>query len=112
MPRDKNNVSCFTEHAQQILEAAEAAAGRGEACSDVTILIGGDGGIHMISDSDWPLDSLALHHGARAAYRVGERNGAVVVEGRQDGRRCVLESRLHPVLPHFLGNTLLIRHTG
>jgi hypothetical protein len=36
----------------------------------MTILIAHDGGIRMFADSDWRLDSLAAHHGARAAYRI------------------------------------------
>lgn len=82
------SVSRFAEHAQQIFDAAESA---GE-CSDMTILVGRNG-IRMISDSDWPLDSLIWHHGADAAYRVSGRGGAVRVEGRDGSRRCVIESR-------------------
>ena len=89
---DKLHVSRFAEHAHQILDAAEAAAARGETCSEMTILIGQDGGIHMIANSDWPLDSLAFHHGARAVYRVVERNGKLTVEAREGRRCCVLES--------------------
>ena len=74
------------------MEAAEAAAARGEACAETTILIGPDGGIQMFAESDWPLDSLACHHGARAAYRVSGRRGAVRVEAREGPRTCVLES--------------------
>jgi hypothetical protein len=43
----------------------------------MTILIAHDGGIRMFADSDWGLDSLAAHHGARAAYRVTRNHGAV-----------------------------------
>lgn len=78
----------FVEHAQEILEAAESAG----ASSDLTILMGPEG-IRMIADSDWPLDSLLLHHGAQSAYRVSGERGAVRVEGRDGSRRCVLESR-------------------
>jgi hypothetical protein len=85
-------VSRFAENAQSILAAAESAAATGEACSEMTILIGQDGGIHMVADSDWPLDSLALHHGARSAYRVSGQNGSVRVEGREGSRTCVIES--------------------
>ncbi len=59
----------------------------------MTILIGQDGGIHMLADSDWPLDSLVMHHGARSAYRVTGRNGSVRVEGREGGRVCIMQSR-------------------
>ena len=82
----------FAEQAHSILEAAESAAGHGESPSEMTILIGQDGGIHMIADCDWPLDSLTWHHGARTAYRVSEQKGTVRVEGREGSRTCVLES--------------------
>jgi hypothetical protein len=59
----------------------------------MTILIGADGAIRMCTESDWPLDSLVLHHGARAGYRVTGRNGAVRVEGREGQQTCVLETR-------------------
>jgi hypothetical protein len=80
-------VSHFAENAQRILDAAESAG----SCSEMTILIGQDG-IRMIANSDWPLDSLLWHHGARTAYRVSENRGSVRVEGREGSRRCVLES--------------------
>ncbi len=83
-------MSSFAEHAERILEAAEAAG----TCSDMTILLG-QNGIRMIADSDWPLDSLIWHHGAHTAYRVSERQGQVTVEGREGSRRCIMESRTH-----------------
>lgn len=83
-------MSRFTEQAASILATAEAAAWRGEQCADLTILIGQDGGIHMLSDTDWPLDSLTSHHGAKAGYRVIQRNGEVRVEGREGTRTCLL----------------------
>ncbi len=89
---DKHTMDGFTEQARQILGAAESAAARGEVCSETTILIGQEGGIRILTESDWPLDSLVLHHGARTAYRVTERDGSVRVEGRQGPRSCVLES--------------------
>ena len=84
-------VSRFAEDAQSILDAAESSG----SASDMTILLGPDG-IHMIADSDWPLDSLIRHHGAQTAYRVSQHRGSVRVEGL-DGctRRCVLESVSH-----------------
>lgn len=80
-------MSRFAEYAEEILSAAESAG----SCSDLTILMGPQG-IRIIADSDWPLDSLLWHHGAESAYRVGERNGSIRVEGREGSRRCVLES--------------------
>jgi hypothetical protein len=85
-------VSRFAEHAANILDAAETASGRGEMCSNMTILIGDGGGIHMIADSDWPLDSLLWHHGAKQAYRVSEQYGSVRVEGREGQKTCLMES--------------------
>ena len=74
------------------MDAAESASNHGETCSEMTILIGQEGGIHMVADSDWPLDSLIWHHGAQTAYRVSHRLGSVRVEGREGTRTCVLES--------------------
>jgi hypothetical protein len=90
---DKYSVSLFADHMQQLLDAAQSAASRGEACSAMTILIGQDNGIHMIADSDWPLESLALDRGAKSAYRVtGGCDATVRVEGREGLRRCVMET--------------------
>lgn len=86
------SVSRFVDDAQQILDAAESASSLGESCSEMTILITAEGGIRMVADSDWPLDSLAFHHGARSAYRVSQSEGSVRVEGREGSKTCVLES--------------------
>ena len=80
-------MSRFAEQAERILAAAESA---GE-CSPMTILIGPHG-IRMIADSDWPLDSLLWHHGAKTAYRVSQTMGSIRVEGREGSKRYVLES--------------------
>ncbi|HTS76904.1 MAG TPA: hypothetical protein VMG40_11905 [Bryobacteraceae bacterium] len=80
-------MSRFAQHAAEILDAAESAG----SCSDLTILLGPQG-IRLISDSDWPLDSLLWHNGAQSAYRVTERRGSIRVEGREGSRTCVLES--------------------
>ena len=84
-------MSRFAQHAQNILEAAESAGSHSGMSPDLTILLGPNG-IHMIADSDWPLDSLLSHHGAETAYRVSEHRGSVRVEGREGSRICVLES--------------------
>jgi hypothetical protein len=85
-------VNLFVEHAREIMEAAESASGKGNGCSEMTILIGQDGALRLIKDSDWPLDSLAHHHGAKSAYRVSEQRGSVRVEGREGMRTCLLQS--------------------
>jgi hypothetical protein len=81
----------LANQAQDLLDAALAALGRGESCQEMTVLIGRDGGIQMCADSDWPLDSLMLDRGARTGYRVSPRGRSVRVEGREGSRRCLLE---------------------
>jgi hypothetical protein len=58
----------------------------------MTILITAEGGIRMVADSDWPLDSLQAHHGAKMAYRVSQSATVVRVEGRADSRTCLFET--------------------
>ncbi len=82
----------LAEQARNILDAAESASRSGQACTEMTILIGPEGHIHMVADSDWTLESLARHHGAQSAYRVSEETGRIRVEGRDGMRRCLLES--------------------
>ena len=84
-------MSRFAEQALSLLDAAESATIHGEPCAEMTILMT-QNGIRMVADSDWPLDSLASHHGALSAYRISHRSGSVRVEGREGFRTCVLES--------------------
>ena len=63
-------MSRFVDNAVQILDAAENVARTGQAPTEFAILISAEGGIRMVADSDWPLDSLQAHHGAGMAYRV------------------------------------------
>jgi len=83
----------FTEQAYEILEAAEAAASKGLACAEWTLLVTHEGSLRMFADSDWPLDRLAGEQGARAAYRVSEHRGSLRVEARSGLRSCTVESR-------------------
>jgi hypothetical protein len=85
-------VSRFLDNAAQILDAAESALQSGHTPSDMTILITAEGGIRMLADSDWPLDSLQSHHGAKMAYRVSQNASVVRVEGRADSRTCLFET--------------------
>ena len=82
----------FIQDAEAILDAAEAASQATAAPTDFTVLIGTEGGIQMLADSDWPLASLALHHGARALSRGSRGQGRVTVEGRSGSRRCNLQT--------------------
>jgi len=92
LQRDKDLVSRFVDTAVEILEAAENVLRAGQTPSEVTILIGSEGGIHMVADSDWPLESLQREHGARMAYRVSPATGRVAVDGRDGSRTCHFES--------------------
>jgi hypothetical protein len=86
-------VNAFLTHAEQILETARQ--GEGEDCG-LSILVGRDGGIHMVTGSDWGLEPLRMHHGARAAYRVTRRGGCVQLEGRSDQEACLLQAGSPP----------------
>ena len=85
-------MSRFLDNAAKILDAAESAVQSGNTPSDMTILITAEGGIRMVADSDWPLDTLQLHHGAKMAYRVSQNASHVRVEGREQSRTCVFET--------------------
>jgi len=85
-------VSHFVDNAVSILDAAESAVQGGHTPSEMTILITPEGGIHMVADSDWPLDSLKAHLGAKMAYRVSQHDSIVRVEGRADSRTCLFET--------------------
>ncbi len=89
-------VSRFFEDAANLLDAAECAAHSGQAPSHLTIVLGGEGGIRMIADSDWPLDSLQAYHGAASVYRVSGQNENIRVEGREGSRTCLFESPKRP----------------
>lgn len=85
-------MSRFVENAVNLLDAAESALESGNTPSNFTILITSEGAIRMIADSDWSLDSLQDHHGARMVYRVSERSARVRVEGRAGSRTCLFET--------------------
>jgi hypothetical protein len=85
-------VGRFLEDAEAILYAAETAHGATSNPTNFTILIGPEGGIQMLAESDWPLASLEAHHGARTLYRVSQERGHIAVEGRSGSQRCRLES--------------------
>ena len=54
---DKSGVSRFASRAQEILDVASSG---GRSCAELTILIGSDGAIQLVSDSDWPLEALVV----------------------------------------------------
>jgi hypothetical protein len=96
-------VSAFLRQAEEIFATATSAGA--EDC-DLSILIGRDGGIHMIADSGWQIESLRAHHGAQTAYHVHRTSGNVRLEARSFNQSCVLacdrpERILAPVIPEF-----------
>jgi hypothetical protein len=84
---DKNTVSAFLRHAEEIFAAARTA---GPEDCDMAILVNRDGGIHMIAGTDWPLEPMRLHYGASAAYRVNRNGGQVKLEARRANESCTL----------------------
>jgi hypothetical protein len=58
------------------------------------VLVGPGSAIRMLAETDWPLESLRLHHGALMAYRISHAHGKVRVEGQADRRSCVLERQV------------------
>ena len=82
----------FLANAERIFETAVSADSAQLESGDLAILIGQDGGIHMLMGTDWPLDALEAHHGSRAAYRVSHNGVRVRVEGKSASKSCLLES--------------------
>ncbi|MDX2151502.1 MAG: hypothetical protein SFV54_12265 [Bryobacteraceae bacterium] len=81
-------MSLFRANAAKILETAERV---GEP-TEMAILVGAGGGLHIVAGSDWPLESLQREHGAAMAYKVTKAGGRVQVEGREGVRSCRFES--------------------
>ena len=69
----------------------------------MTILISPEGGIRMVADSDWPLESLQAHHGASMAYRVSQQKYRVRIEGKSGSRTCMFESSVKDEARRLLG---------
>lgn len=82
-------MSSFLQHAEEILRTAQQG---GEEDCELAILVGWDGGIHMLSEPGWELEPLRLDHGAQAAYRVVRKGGRVRLEARSAGQSCVSET--------------------
>ena len=80
------------ENAIEIFDAAEHSSAVGHELSQMTILISPTGGIQMLADSDWPLESLQAHRGARMVYRVSQQDRNVRLEGRAGSRTCLFET--------------------
>ena len=103
-------MSAFWKHAEEIFEAARH--GGAEEC-ELSILLHRDGSIHMLTGSEWQLESLRQHHGAAAAYHVSRKAGGLRLEARSAGESCVFQTsqRAHPqpVLAPDFPRYLMIR---
>jgi hypothetical protein len=82
-------VNGFLRTAEELFATARQDAGED---SEFSVLVGCDGGIRMVFGSDWGLEPLRQHHGARAAYRVTRSAGSVALDGRSVGASCHLEA--------------------
>ena len=82
----------FLDNAARILAGGQSAVQAGYTESAWTVLIAREGGIRMVANSDWPLDSLARESGAEMAYRVSVSGEQVAVDGLSHGRRCAIRS--------------------
>jgi hypothetical protein len=85
-------VSRFLATAADLLDAAVAARQNNAVAAGVTVLVDHGGGLTLVTDSDWPLESLARERGAREAYRVHERANRLFVEGRAGANACLLSA--------------------
>ena len=85
-------MSRFLENAVEIFDAAERSLAAGYDPSVMTILISPSGGISLVADTDWPLDSLQAHRGAGMVYRVSRQGETVRLEGREGSRTCLFET--------------------
>lgn len=83
----------FLTDAAGILESARLASQMGD-LDEIHILLTQEGSIRMIQSGGWTPDSLRLHHGALAAYRVTRAGGRVRLEGSAAGQSCRLECDL------------------
>lgn len=95
-------MSNFEETAARIFEAAECASQAGESLSEFSILVGEAGGISMVVDPGWSLESLQAERGARMAYRVSHGKDTVKVEGRAGTRTCLFEAKKTDGVARFL----------
>lgn len=82
-------MDAFLRNAEELFATARQCAG--EDCQ-FSLLVDSEGAIRMVFGSDWALEPLRQHHGARAAYRVTRSAGRLSLEGRSVGASCRLEA--------------------
>ncbi|HLK67617.1 MAG TPA: hypothetical protein VKU19_29475 [Bryobacteraceae bacterium] len=93
-------MSPFLQHADEIFSTAQEA---GPDAGELSILVGRDGIIHMVAGTEWALEPLRLHYGAKAAYHISRGPQGIRLEARSASETCVLQSqspgRRLPLLP-------------
>lgn len=85
-------MSQFLTTAANLLDAAVAAHSVQAPAAGVTVLVDHGGGLTLLTQADWPLESLARERGAREAYRVHEGADRLFVEGRAGAKACLLSA--------------------
>ncbi len=93
---DKKPVSRLLQDTEGLFSAAQRVAAENAEPAEFSVLVG-PCGVRVIdrsavSGGDWPLESLRLHHGCEAAYRVTRSGGSVRVEGCNAGQTCTLSA--------------------
>ena len=96
----------FLENAQKLFDVARA--DRSGEHTDFALLVRPDGGLHLIMETPFALDSVAAEGGARVAYRVTRSACGVRVTGQNGAQQCVLREtgpaafRKHILQDHVL----------
>lgn len=104
-------MSRFLDNAREILETAEHAMQAGQSPSQLAILVGVEGGIRIVAESDWPLEALQREHGAKMAYRVQTATDRVSVDGREGLRTCHFETAAPAQVARLLLNSAPVSYS-
>ena len=86
-------MDAFLRDAQHILDTALASDA---SAAEWAVVVDRQGGIRLLDPAGWNLSALAAEFGARSVFCVRRRARSVRVEGRSDGRSCVLEQETLP----------------
>ena len=101
----------FINNAANIFEAAQNVMNTGEMPSDYTILLGVHGGMRLIADSDWPLDSLLREQGGGMAFRVKPTADKISVDGQDGQKTCHFESASPAQTARMILNSVPVSNT-
>ena len=82
------------ENAHRIFDVARSAGAADN--QDFALLIRPDGGLHFVMESPFSMEALALHCGARTAYRITRSCDGVRVDGRGAGKIACWKNPARP----------------